>query len=165
MVIPYLAIPHKQWVTGRIDNPTLVPAAARDASAAAYRDAIARGEDPETLKNRCAMGLVLREDGWAQLRPQRERGRVLTKQFVFEGAKLRVNADCARGAVKVALLDPSHEPYEGFGADACDGLHGPDVWHTVTCRGKSDVRALWNKPVRIEFQLHDASLYAFEFAD
>ena len=31
-------------------------------------------------------------------------------------------------------------------------------------RGDADVRALWNKPVRLIFHLHQASLFAFRFA-
>ena len=49
--------------------------------------------------------LRLREDGWAALRPRQDRGRVLTRQFVFEGSTLWINADVARGSVRVEILD------------------------------------------------------------
>ncbi len=40
----------------------------------------------------------------------------------------------------------------------------PDrVWHTISWQGSSELRALWNKPVRIRFHLHEVSLYSFQF--
>jgi hypothetical protein len=168
MVIPYLAIPHKQWVTGRIDNPVLAPDAARAASEADFRRAVELGQESESLKSaRTTGGLILREDGWARLEPEREKGRVLTKQFVFEGGRLRLNADCRWGTVRAELLDPHLRPYEGFSAEACDPIHtrGRDtIWHDVTWRGRGDVSPLWNKPVRLVLHLDQASVYSFEFA-
>jgi hypothetical protein len=53
-------------------------------------------------------GLVLREDGWARLAPTHEHGRVITKQFVFSGGALRVNADTAFGFIEVSQGPWSH---------------------------------------------------------
>ena len=121
--------------------------------------------DPRT--KRAVGGLILREEGWARLAPEYETGQVYTKQFVFEGDSLRVNADCSYGYVQVEPLDPTFNPYEGFSAELCDPVIGePDkIWHTVSWQGKSDLRTLWNKPVRIRFTLHEASIYAFQFFD
>jgi hypothetical protein len=162
MIIPYLAAPHKQWVTGRSDNPTLVPAEARDESAAELELLRSVGTDPNRL-GRSVGALVLREDGWAALRPTRESGRVYTRQFVFEGDTLRVNAACEYGAVRVEALDPYFNPYPGFAAADCAPLHGAGVWHDVRWQGGSSVRALWDKPVRLRFELKQASLFAFQF--
>ena len=51
--------------------------------------------------------------------------------------------------------------------ELCDPVIGaPDkIWHTVRWQGRSDLRALWNKPVRIRFHLNESSLYAFQFID
>jgi hypothetical protein len=72
-----------------------------------------------------------------------------------------VNADCRYGFVQVELLDPQFQPYEGFSAQLCDPVVSPPdrVWHTIRWQGSSDLRALWNKPVRIRFHLHEASLF------
>ena len=110
--------------------------------------------------------LSLREDGWAELRPPGQGGRVLTKQFVFEGDQLRINAEASRGGVRVAVLDPLLRPYEGFSAQDCDPVAStaPDqIWHTVSWRGNPDVSSLWNRPVRLEMHLDQASLYGFQF--
>jgi hypothetical protein len=112
--------------------------------------------------------LILREDGWAELRPTYERGRVYTKQFVFEGDALRINATCHHGYIRVEILDPYFNPYEGFSADECDPVRTDDpdrIWHRVTWQGHGDVRALWNKPCRLCFHVHQASLYAFQFVN
>jgi hypothetical protein len=63
---------------------------------------------------------------------------------------------------------PSFKPYEGFSARECDPVYSDDpnqVWHTVSWRGSRDVWALWNKPVRLVFHLHQASLYDFQFQE
>ena len=112
--------------------------------------------------------LILREDGWAELKPTYERGKVITRQFVFEGDALKVNADAYGGYVRVEVLDPCFQPYDGFSAEECDPVYSDDpdqIWHTVSWKGKTDVRSLWNKPVRLVFHLHQASLYAFQFEE
>ena len=122
---------------------------------------------PEAPVQRAIGGLVLREDGWAKLKPTYEQGRVYTKQFVFAGDTLKINADCDYGFILVEILDPKFEPYEGFSAQDCDALHASkgQIWHTVTWNGKTDVRTLWNKPVRLCFHLLESSLYAFQFVE
>ncbi|MDO8587431.1 MAG: hypothetical protein Q7T82_10355 [Armatimonadota bacterium] len=168
--IAYLAGPHKQWVTGRADNPTLVPDEAKEASAARLELLKSLGVDPgwpsKGPERRSVGVLILREDGWAEIKPTYECGKVYTKQFVFEGNVLKVNADCAYGCVKVEMLDPHFHPYEGFSREDCGPLHGPDsdtAWRAVMWRGNSDVSKLWNKPCRILFDLHETSLYGFQF--
>ena len=57
-------------------------------------------------------------------------------------------------------------PTKATPVEACDPVcaDNPDqVWHTVEWKGNADVRALWNKPVRLVFHLQQASLYAFQF--
>ena len=110
--------------------------------------------------------LILREDGWAELKPTYERGKVITRQFVFEGDTLKINADAYGGYIRVEVLDPYFKPYDGFSAEDCDPVYSDDpkqIWHTVSWQGKADVRSLWNKPVRLVFHLHQSSLYAFQF--
>ena len=163
MVIPYSANPQKQsWLQRPPPTPHYPPAAFEKQKRAWDIRQAAQG-DPQT--RRAVGGLILREDGWARLTPAYESGQVYTKQFVFEGDCLRVNADCAYGFVQVELLDPQFQPYQGFSAQLCDPVigAGDQIWHTVRWQGNADLRALWNKPVRIRLHLHEASLYAFQF--
>ena len=93
---------------------------------------------------------------------------MITRQFVFEGDTLKINAEAYGGYVKVQVLDPQLQPYEGFSLEDCDPVCSDDpkqIWHTVRWNGNDNVRALWNKPVRLVFHLHQASLYAFQFED
>jgi hypothetical protein len=120
------------------------------------------------LRSNAITALILREDGWAELKPTYEQGSVFTRQFVFEGDTLKVNAEAYGGYLKVEALDPQFKPYEGFSAAECDAVcsdNPKQIWHTVRWRGNPDVRALWNKPVRLRFHLHQASLYAFQFEE
>ena len=89
-------------------------------------------------------------------------GASLTRQFVFEGEQLHINADVHGGFIRVEVLDPNFKPYAGFSADDCTPISGGDTWYTV--RWKDDLQSLWNKPVRLVFHLNQASLYSFEFA-
>ena len=68
--------------------------------------------------------------------------------------------------VKVAALDPKFNPYQGFSALDCNPVcsdNPKQIWHMVRWNGNRDVTALWNRPVRLRFNLHQASLYAFQF--
>ena len=163
LVIPYSANPQKQsWLQQGPPTPLYPQEAYRLQQEAWHaREALQDGPVPK----RAVGGLILREDGWAKLVPNYESGQVYTKQFVFEGDALRVNADCSYGYVRVELLDPTFAPYEGFSAEQCDALTGgaDEIWHTVSWQGRSDLRALWNRPVRIRFSLREASIYAFQF--
>ncbi|MBM3788058.1 MAG: hypothetical protein FJW30_27240 [Acidobacteria bacterium] len=166
LIIPYSAIPVKQWTLPREDWK-LVPAAAREKYERDVADANARGMGRDKKRGKRAIGgLLMREDGWAMLRPVREEGHALTKQFVFEGDALRINAECGTGNVRVEALNPSFEPYPGFSAAECAAIHDPGgktIWHTVRWNGKADVRALWNKPVILRFYLRESALYGFQF--
>ena len=173
MVIPYSAFPYKQ----RDTRPAGVSKHAPLASAAASRRHIEElsrygiGSPmmdrvrPELPLQRGIGALVLREDGWAALRPKYEAGQVITKQFVFEGNALSVNADCAYGLIRVALLDSELKPYPGFSLEESIPLHAPSrqIWHQAMWKNRPDMRRLWNKPVRICFSLLESSLYGFQF--
>ncbi|MBI2193957.1 MAG: hypothetical protein HYU36_18425 [Planctomycetes bacterium] len=167
LIIPYSAIPHKQWVVGRSDHPTLVPESARQRGEHEMGMAKANGVDPgwpgtSTLR-RAVGGLILREDGFASLKPSYEHGIATTKQFVFEGDTLRINADVSYGFIQVEVLDPQFKPYEGFAAANCQPVHGTGIWHTLAWKERRDLSGLWNKPVILAFHLHEASLCAFQF--
>ncbi len=173
MVIPCSAFPHKQ----RDTRPAGVSNHAPPSSAAASRrhiDELTRygfGSPmmdhvrPDLPLQRGIGAIVLREDGWAALRPKYEAGQVITKQFVFEGNALRVNADCAYGLIRVALLDSELKPYPGFSLEDSVPIHAPSeqIWHSATWKDSPDMRRLWNKPVRICFALLESSLYGFQF--
>lgn len=174
MVIAYSAFPHKQRDTRPAGVADHAPFASSQASLHHIEELSRYGIGnpmmdrvrPEVPLQRAIGGLILREDGWAALRPTYEAGQVFTKQFVFEGNTLHVNADCNYGLLRVALLDSHLNPYPGFSFEECIPVHGPSsqIWHRVIWNNHPDLRSLWNKPVRICFSLLECSLYGFQFS-
>ena len=178
MVIPYAAFANKQRVINdprRYQEKSEVPEWSARVSDQHIKELMEYGpgyphfnvDNAFGQKSRAVGGLVLREDGWAKLKPTYEQGRVYTKQFVFEGDTLKINADCNYGLIRVELLDSELKPYDGFSAEDCDPIHSPreEIWHRITWKGQQDVSILWNRPVRICFHLLEASLYAFQFEE
>lgn len=163
MIIPYLANPYKQTWFEAPPPADIVPKADFERNRTRWDEREQIAGHPR--KRRSVGALIMREDGWAELKPTYESGIAYTKQFVFEGDMLKINAACEYGFVKVALLNEYREPYEGFSAAECDPVHGPaeQIWHTVSWAGRTDTSALWNKPVVIAFHLCESSLFAFQF--
>jgi hypothetical protein len=165
--IVYGARPEKQSWHGRPPPGPMVPEAAFE-QGQRDRERLVESLGAYPRHDFSISVLILREDGWAELKPTYERGQIITRQFVFEGDALKVNADCYGGYIRVEVLDPYFKPYEGFAAEDCDPVCTDDpnqIWHGVSWQGNTDVRALWNKPVRLVFHLHQASLYAFQFEE
>ena len=175
MIIPCSAYPHKQ----RDTRPTGTFAHAPEGSGRASQNHIEELKsfgvgnpmmheiDPEMEIHKAVGAMVLREDGWAAIKPTYERGDAYTTQFLFEGDKLRVNALCDYGFIKVEILDPELKPYPGFSLDESTPIHGPStrIWHDVRWTGGKSLSSLWNKPIRLRFHLLESSLYAFQFAE
>ena len=175
--IPYQARPQKQSWHGRPPLPktgNLRPMPTTFAPEEAYKKGDRDhahlvenlGEYPR--KKGSISTLILREDGWAELKPIYENGKVITRQFVFDGDTLKINAEAYGGYISVELVDAHFKPFDGFSTENCDPVVSDDpnqIWHTVSWRGKSDLSALWNKPVRLIFHLHQASIYAFQFVN
>lgn len=76
---------------------------------------------------------------------------------------LRVNADAADGSLRVRVRDAeSGKAFPGLGFADCvpvttDGLHQVVRWREATIAGVA------GQPVRLEFELASASLFAFDF--
>jgi hypothetical protein len=91
-------------------------------------------------------------------------GRLVTRPFTFDGNRLYLNLNTsASGEGRVAILDASGRPLEGFTIDDCrfingDYLHAPAQWSNA-----ADVGALAGKPVRLAFEMRGAKLYSFQF--
>jgi len=71
----------------------------------------------------------------------------------------------AKGTVRVGLLDETGQPLKDYALADCGPIHVDSVRHPVTWRGRANVRAQAGKVVRLQFELQEAKLYAFEFAN
>ncbi|MCA9426989.1 MAG: hypothetical protein KC994_18050, partial [Candidatus Omnitrophica bacterium] len=105
-----------------------------------------------------------RLDGFVSLDAGSETGRLRTLPFVFEGQHLELNL-ISNGEVRVALLDEGGDPIPGFTLTDCDPIQTDEVSHRVTWNGNSNLRNLEGSTVRLEIEMTQAKLFAFEFVD
>lgn len=99
---------------------------------------------------------TLRVDGFVSYRAGYRPCRVVTRPLVFSGGELSLNfASSAAGYVRVRLTG------EGQALESCE-LFGDSLDRRVSFTG-GEVAALAGKPVRLEFTLRDADLYAMQF--
>ena len=88
-------------------------------------------------------------------------GTLRTPPVILAGNKMTVNAAVA-DQLRVRLLDEAGRPIPGFDADDCEPIHGDSLTHSA--KWKAALSALRDRPVKIEFILHDAQLYALDLA-
>jgi hypothetical protein len=109
---------------------------------------------------------TLRIDGFVSAHAPLEGGELLTRPFRFEGSRLSLNfATSAAGSLYVELTDAAGKPIPGFSRADADEQFGDTLDRTVTWKNSSDVSALVGKTVRLRFELRDADVYSFQFAD
>ena len=101
-----------------------------------------------------ANGFVSRDAGGA-------RGYLRTPFVALSASTMSVNAD-VEGELRARVLDAEGRPLPGFDWDDCSPIRGDSVRHAV--RWSGDLRSLGGRPVRLEFALRNASLYAFDLA-
>jgi hypothetical protein len=92
----------------------------------------------------------------------KEMATLLTHPVQFAGRHLQVNAN-VKGILQVAVLDTAGKPIRGYESENCHGVAGDSLRHTV--RWKQAGRSLKDRPVRLQFTLSDAQLFAFGFTD
>jgi hypothetical protein len=103
-----------------------------------------------------------RLDGFVSLDAGSSVGTATTLPLKFKGSSLALNVK-ATGSVKVAITDSNGKAIAGFGFDDCNVINGDSTDKTVTWKSGKSVKALQGKAVRLQFQMQDAKLYAFEF--
>jgi hypothetical protein len=88
-------------------------------------------------------------------------GTLRTPPVVISGSAMTVNADVA-GELRVRLVDASGKAIEGFDLADCEPVKGDSLAHRV--EWKKPLGAVGKAPVRIEFVMKDARLYAVDVA-
>ncbi|MHC4756164.1 MAG: LamG-like jellyroll fold domain-containing protein [Planctomycetota bacterium] len=122
--------------------------------------------------------LTQRLDGFISLDAAEKPGVIITRPFIFQGKKLTLNVNAAKGSLKVAILDlPGQEitghnvgltnsPKKGvrnYSITHCDPITTDSVRQVVTWKGNSDLGNLAGKVVRLRIEMQNAKLYAFKF--
>lgn len=108
--------------------------------------------------------LTQRLDGFVSLHAGAQAGQFTTKPFVFSGDKLSLNVAVEKeGSLQVAVLDINGNPLQGFSLENCETVHGDSVNHRVNWKSRRELAKLAGKPVRLQFHLQRAKLYAMQF--
>ena len=102
---------------------------------------------------------TLRVDGFVSVGGE---GTLTTKPLVFLGDTLVVNADATGGSIVVDVLDAQGRVIEGFSRHDCATITTDNVRHVVTWKGDPDCSLLQARPIKLRFQLENATLYSFE---
>lgn len=106
-----------------------------------------------------------RVDGFVSMDAGFPGATLTTRPLRFDGKTLRLNLHAAgNGGVRVALLDAAGNQISGFGRSDCDWINVDSIDHAVTWKSGTNLEALAGKPVRIEFNLRNARLFAYQFA-
>jgi hypothetical protein len=124
-----------------------------------YYGGYARGHKVESRKER-QIGLArMKRDRYASLRAGREAGTLVTPPQVLDGAALTVNA-AVRGELHVRAVDTHGAPIRGLDTRETRPIRGDALAHRVSWN--RDLRALGDRPVRLEFDVRDGDLFAWE---
>ncbi len=109
---------------------------------------------------------TLRTDGFASVRAPYEGGSFVTRPFRFQGRSLRLNySTSAVGSVRVEIQDSAGNVVSGFALSDSGEIFGDEIERTVAWKNEVDLTRLSKAPIRLRFEMKDADLYSFRFAD
>lgn len=103
---------------------------------------------------------TIKKERLISLRGPRGGGVVITRQILWPGGKLLLNADTSGGEIKVRLSDAKRRVLDGFDYDDCVPLDSDSVRHTVRWKDKS-IESIAGQTIRLEIFLKEADLYTF----
>jgi len=109
---------------------------------------------------------TLRLDGFVSVNAPLAGGEFITKPFTFTGSKLEINySTSAAGQMRVELQDADGKALPAYALDDCEPIYGDHIARVVKWKSGTDVSPLAGKPVKLRFELSDADLFSFRFAD
>ncbi len=118
---------------------------------------------PESQRSHNAIGLAtLKRDRFVSISAGDKTGILETRPLVFCGSQLHMNTDVAKdGEIKVSVINRDGEMAAGYFPDQCqpvvgDGIDIPVRWHD-----QPDLSRCVGVPVRLRFELRNASLFSF----
>lgn len=107
------------------------------------------------------IGLVkIKRDRYVAREAGASGGSFRTPLVTLEGDAMTLNIDARNGEARVQVLAPDGRPIPGYAEKDCAAIHGDVLAAPV--RWARPWSALKGKPVRLEFFLKQARLYAFE---
>ncbi len=128
-------------------------------SGRSYRHPVTgQGREP----NHGAIGLAkLRLDGFVSMDAGADEGHLLTRPLRVGNAGLYVNADAARGELRVEILDEQGRAVPGFARADATPMTVSSVKHLMKWGARSSIEDLRGRTVRLKFYLRNGSLYSF----
>lgn len=106
--------------------------------------------------------LVQRLDGFVSLDAGASVGTMTTRPLIFKGNRLILNI-ASKGMTRVAILDASGKPLNGFTLADCNGIQADSTGYRVAWRSRKDLGHLAGRQIRLQFQMRNAKLYSLQF--
>ena len=69
----------------------------------------------------------------------------------------------AAGSVRCEVQTADGAPVPGFSLEECDEIYGDDISRPVAWRGRTELKELVGRAVRLRFVLKDADIYSIRF--
>ncbi|MCP4644497.1 MAG: hypothetical protein GY851_28900, partial [bacterium] len=124
-----------------------------------YYGGYARGHKVNRFEER-QIGLVtMKRDRYVAREADGDTGLIRTPLVRLDGEAITVNADCRAGVLAVQVSDDAGAPLPGLSFDDCDPISEDGV--DLPVRWKAGLGEARQHPVRIEFRLRNARLFAF----
>ena len=102
----------------------------------------------------------LRQNGFVSRDAGSAEGFLRTPPVIFNGSAIKVNAN-VKGQIVVRITDEHGKPLQGFDWKDCHPVQGDSLRHALKWKS-NDISFVNNKPVRLQFRLHNAQLYSLD---
>ncbi len=102
----------------------------------------------------------LRKDGFVSRDAGSVEGYLHTPPVIITGSAITVNANIT-GEIRARITDVQGKPLPGFGWKDCQPIQGDSLRHELKWTN-ADLPAFGDRPVRLEFRLRQAELYALD---
>jgi hypothetical protein len=107
------------------------------------------------------IGLVkMKRDRFAAREAGEKAGTLTTRPLTLNAQSLTLNVAARQGEVRVQATTVAGEPIPGFRFEDCRPITGDDLAATV--KWQQPLATLRNQPIRLEFSIRNAQLFAFE---
>ena len=99
-----------------------------------------------------------------QLRADGAADAVMPERLMWGEVQLLINySTSAAGSVRCEIQTADGTPVPGFTLAACDEIYGDHISRAVAWRGRTELKQLVGRPVRLKFELKDADIYSLRF--